>query len=276
MGAICVNAARIYDKSTKSKNGVGLEVGNNKAVTPANSLPNAWPDTDTYQMYGGSSDLWGTTWTPADINSPDFGFSFQADAENSIASIDHVRTTVYYSVPLGVTCQSFTLTQTNEGIVSSFTTSIDDNKKYQFTLEKAGIDLNFKPVDSVFATNRNAIHNLNITDTKPYSGINYYRIRMNEENQRLHGYSSAKQIMFGNEQINILVYPNPVHEHIVIESDQIIASVVLSDVTGKQSAAKITSIDINRFKIENLPSKGIYTLIVNTNEGTISKRIIID
>lgn len=276
MGAICVNAARIYDKSTKSKNGAGLEVGNNKAVIPANSLPNAWPDTDTYQMYGGPSDLWGTTWTPADINSPDFGFSFQADAENSIASIDHVRTTVYYSVPLGVTCQSFTLTQVNEGIVSSFTTNIDDNKNYQFTLEKAGIDLNFKPVDSVLAINRNTIHNLSIADTKPYSGINYYRIRMNEENQTFSGYSSAQQIMFDREQINILVYPNPAHEHIVIESAQSITSAIISDITGKQSTLKITSIDTNKFKLENLPIKGIYTLIVNTNEGTISKRIIIN
>jgi hypothetical protein len=30
--------------------------------------------TDTYYIYGGSSDLWGETWTAEDINDSDFGF----------------------------------------------------------------------------------------------------------------------------------------------------------------------------------------------------------
>lgn len=34
----------------------------------------SWPTTDTYVTYGNSTDLWGETWTYADINDADFGF----------------------------------------------------------------------------------------------------------------------------------------------------------------------------------------------------------
>ncbi|HXB12560.1 MAG TPA: hypothetical protein VNZ45_11270, partial [Bacteroidia bacterium] len=149
MDAISVNAARVYDNSVMIINTLGLQVGSNMAIAPSNSLPNAWPDTDTYQTYGGAGNLWGTTWLPSDINSPSFGLSFQADASNSIASVDHIRMTVYYSIPAKLTLQSFTLSQTKEGVVSLFSYNVDDNKKYQLTLEKAGTDLHFIPVDSI-------------------------------------------------------------------------------------------------------------------------------
>jgi hypothetical protein len=60
-----------------------------------------WPQTFGYTSYGGSSDLWGETWTPSDINSSDFGFAISAIGEgpNTTAQVDNVRITVYYSGP---------------------------------------------------------------------------------------------------------------------------------------------------------------------------------
>lgn len=60
----------------------------------------AWPTSlDEYTSYGGPTDLWGTTWTAANINASDFGFalSVQCTAGNGGASVDHIRITVYYS-----------------------------------------------------------------------------------------------------------------------------------------------------------------------------------
>lgn len=63
----------------------------------------ATSDTDTYEQYGGSSDLWGTAGlTGADINTVNFGVALQAyywDASSSIAKVDHPRMTVYYDPP---------------------------------------------------------------------------------------------------------------------------------------------------------------------------------
>lgn len=54
---------------------------------------------DTTEDYGGSSDLWGTTWTPAQINASNFGLRLKVDNDNGssrTAYIDHMQITVYY------------------------------------------------------------------------------------------------------------------------------------------------------------------------------------
>ena len=52
--------------------------------------------------YGNSTDLWGTTWTLAEINASTFGALLKAgDALLSTPSTDAMRITVYYTVPGG-------------------------------------------------------------------------------------------------------------------------------------------------------------------------------
>jgi hypothetical protein len=71
----------------------GSIIGNNNAVT------SNWNNTSSfaYTTYGSSTDLWGTTWTPADINLAAFGFAFSvvAHTTNVTASVDHIKVTVY-------------------------------------------------------------------------------------------------------------------------------------------------------------------------------------
>jgi hypothetical protein len=71
----------------------GAPSGENKAKS------DAWPTVDTYAAYGASSDFWGLSWTVAEINSSGFGLAIAVAAATSahIASIDHVRITVYYT-----------------------------------------------------------------------------------------------------------------------------------------------------------------------------------
>lgn len=60
-----------------------------------------WPTVDTYKAYGGSTDLWANTWTPADVNNAGFGAAFRCVAQGSageqVASVDHIRVIVYYT-----------------------------------------------------------------------------------------------------------------------------------------------------------------------------------
>jgi len=60
-----------------------------------------WPVSDTNVSHGGATDLWGDSWTPANINDPDFGFVISAYLVNNggevIAKIDYVRIIIYYS-----------------------------------------------------------------------------------------------------------------------------------------------------------------------------------
>ena len=73
----------------------GTIVGDNKASAVQ------WPTTLTIATYGNPTDLWGTTWTPTDINSPDFGVALAAFRDNNgnnsrDAIIDTLQITVYY------------------------------------------------------------------------------------------------------------------------------------------------------------------------------------
>ena len=78
----------------------GVPVGPNKALlTP-------WASSLGYAVYGGSTDLWGTAWTPADINNINFGTYLttynQSTVQQPGAMVDHIRITVYYTMPVGI------------------------------------------------------------------------------------------------------------------------------------------------------------------------------
>jgi hypothetical protein len=69
-----------------------------------------WPLTDAYVSYGSSTDLWGTTWTAADINASNFGVSLASISYVCGATIttriDHVRMTIYYSTATGISSKA--------------------------------------------------------------------------------------------------------------------------------------------------------------------------
>ena len=68
--------------------------GTNKAATSTE-----WPTgSPVAATYGSTSDLWGTTWTPADINASNFGVALSAKSSNNrTASVDYIQITVTYT-----------------------------------------------------------------------------------------------------------------------------------------------------------------------------------
>lgn len=69
-------------------------VGTNKAATTTD-----WPTAAAIATYGASNDLWGATWTAAEINASSFALflSVQADAANTDIFVDFIRLTVHYT-----------------------------------------------------------------------------------------------------------------------------------------------------------------------------------
>ncbi|WP_145423021.1 hypothetical protein [Symmachiella dynata] len=89
-GLVDDNAARIVKGGT---------IGTTNRTTAT-----AWSGTDTYASYGGASDLWGETWSVADINSSGFGFALsivEIDNSDCLAEVDHIRITVNYTASAG-------------------------------------------------------------------------------------------------------------------------------------------------------------------------------
>jgi hypothetical protein len=68
-------------------------------IGSTNKTDGNWPSSDAYSTYGADDDLWGETWTPADINASTFGVAISAAGVaigGTSANIDHIRVTVYY------------------------------------------------------------------------------------------------------------------------------------------------------------------------------------
>lgn len=73
-------------------------VGQNKAATAIN-----WPTSDATASYGGTSDLWGTTWTPAEVNNANFGVVLsvgRTSGGDETARVDHITVAVEYTTPV--------------------------------------------------------------------------------------------------------------------------------------------------------------------------------
>ncbi|MBI4094645.1 MAG: hypothetical protein HY435_00425 [Candidatus Liptonbacteria bacterium] len=90
-----INGRNIQDLSAKI-----IKTGSAQGDEKAGSVN--WSITEAYVGYGGETDLWGLTWTPAQINATDFGFQISAQfvgsaGANLTASIDHIRITVTYT-----------------------------------------------------------------------------------------------------------------------------------------------------------------------------------
>lgn len=69
-------------------------VGSNLAATTTD-----WPAAMAIATYGDAANLWGATWTPAEINAATFALflSVQADAANTDIAVDFIRITVHYT-----------------------------------------------------------------------------------------------------------------------------------------------------------------------------------
>ena len=119
----CLQRAREVDYSVKLVKG-----GTIGGSDLANST--AWPATDAYASYGGSSSLWGRTWTEADINSSSFGAAIATRVQNGIARVDHMRITVWYYSTLPIELLDLRATQEGTGVRIDWITATETDNDH--------------------------------------------------------------------------------------------------------------------------------------------------
>ncbi len=84
---------------------VSLTKDGSTAVGSNEASSSYWGTTNAYAYYGGSTDLWGTTWTVAEINDSTFGVDLlvkNISANSPTASLDVITVTVFYSPVTGI------------------------------------------------------------------------------------------------------------------------------------------------------------------------------
>ncbi len=76
-----------------------LKAGSTTGITDKPATGVYWPTSDANRTYGSGTDLWGTTWTPAQVNASNFGLRLQArntTTTSTTATVDYVEITVTY------------------------------------------------------------------------------------------------------------------------------------------------------------------------------------
>lgn len=110
--------AKLKSSDATWKTFVNLFVDASTHTTAATSKTNgATTTTLAWTSFGSSSDTWGRTWTPTEINGANFGpiIGFSATLGNTVvASIDAIRVTVYYTSPTTVTPSTLALTTSRQ------------------------------------------------------------------------------------------------------------------------------------------------------------------
>ncbi len=149
-----------------------------KAGSPAGSNKATLTIYTTSQVtatYGSSTDLWGTTWAPSDVNASNFGFSYSAQSNDSGTqniNVDFIRITVYYST--GTTySQTPTETVTTTATLVKATTrpiveAISLADSFVRTTARSLAEAISLPATQLNATARNFAETIATTDTVAY------------------------------------------------------------------------------------------------------------
>ena len=162
----------------------------------------------------------------------------------------------------------------------SWTTATETNNK-GFELQRSATGINF--LTTTFAEskaiygNSTSVLNYQVIDTKPYSGITYYRLKQIDKNGKS-AYSSIIAIK-GEKATSLTiseVYPNPainVLNIIVASPSEEKTNIIITDITGKilqKQAVLINSGNNNiQLNLNNLAT-GSYMLKVLCNNGCSS------
>lgn len=141
-----VENRRVQDLRVQlTKNGT-TGIGNNYANNAA------WPTTKTITSYGGLTDLWGTSWTAAELQSANFWVLLQyvnTRNRDRVVDVYRVRVTIDYSLPntppTNITLSGSTINEwlpawTSIGTFSTTDPDIGDTHSYSFNCATAGAD----------------------------------------------------------------------------------------------------------------------------------------
>lgn len=241
----------------------GVVTGNNKASATH------WTTSEAYHTYGGSNDIWGIPWTPADINASGFGIAFSASI-NGLAMLvpnvrlDHIRVTVYYMTTiLPAHILHFDATAKDDKAIIEWKTSID--KHYSVQRSQHGKEWENISGD-VQRSYQAGKYCYTMEDKQPLRGQSFYRLRISEASGEIN-YTSARAIrMESGGQSK--VFPNPFTDRASIQGYDG-EKIKITDMSGRSiPVPKVTTgiLDLRSLK------PGLYFVTLGTKTFKLQKQ----
>ena len=140
--------------------------------------------------------------------------------------------------PLPVVLAGFSVSREGTAAVLHWATTDEINSE-RFETEHSTDARTWRTTGAVTAKKeRNAISNYTYIHTNPFTGINYYRLKMVDLDGS-YTYSKIESLVFSGETVSIL-YPNPVSDRVFIKAGGKVQQVEVIDLLGRtvQSASE--------------------------------------
>jgi hypothetical protein len=216
-----------------------------------------YPTTDAYQTYGSPTDLWGETWNYKDVANDNFGVAIaaQRNASGGVTAgrIDNIRITVYFDAAiLPVTLTSFSAVKENKKVVLNWNTATETNMNH-YEVERSSNGRNFYSLTSIPGLNQ-AVSDYSYTDNSPFSGVSYYRLKM--EGTGYQKYSKIISVRFDNNN-TITLSPCPWtkgNDLFINNPKSEVLRIQFYDSNGQLVCNAVTTAD--RVPTNNLPGTG--------------------
>jgi hypothetical protein len=241
----------------------------------------AWPSSEGLQTYGGSSDTWGLTLTPADVNAPGFGIAMSVKLNSGLASlfltanIDQVSVTVFYtnSVVLPLVMGEFTA-RPSMGTVDLDWTA-DPGSGSLMLVECQHDNQSWITLDTVPATDEEGMRNYHAVDRHP--GIhNYYRIELITRDHAV-SFSPTIAAVLDQAAANLEIYPNPTRSDLFVRHDGHLQSVSLLNMQGGVIPVTSQETGDGLSLLRHPPlAPGIYIVRVRKDGVWYSRQVIFD
>jgi len=179
----------------------------------------------------------------------------------------------FSAVPVKLT--SFTVQKNGSNVNLNWSTAQEQNSK-NFEIERSSNGRNWNTIGSVNAAG-NSTQNINyaFTDKAPLSGINYYRLKEVNTDEKF-SYSFTRTVLFSHQN-SIVIAPNPATDFVTVymnTTGNILNQVVVSDINGRVME-KRNSIDKTITINTSLYAKGIYLIKVSGAGNTSTQKIIV-
>ena len=194
-----------------------------------------WTGSDAMATYGNSTDIWGVSWTPADINAANFGVAIAATLHAGLvgltltARIDRVTITVYYMNPsvLEAKLESFKVVARDITNIISWGASVYDDST-RFIVERSADSRRWQTIGAL--QGQINLHQYLFPNNSPFPGVSYYRLGIAGNGGSIF-YSPIGKVLQRNE--NIGFYPNPAGEIIYITGKRNTPAIIIKDLQGR-------------------------------------------
>lgn len=260
--------ATVKDNDIKLVKG-GSPVGDNKANG------SSWTTTDTYDSYGDTTDMWGSTWSPTEINSSNFGVAFSAKISGLIsliptARVDHIRITVFYIIPLPIHFLDFKVESKNKNEALLKWITADNDEKVTFVVQRSQNSIDWTDIYTLKAEISLSIKKYEYTDhVMENTQRFYYRIKMILFS-RAELLSKVVFVDIGNKE-TFSIFPNPSKEQLFVTYSGN-EDISLFSVNGEKMKLDAERISTTQWKIKTSSLKsGLYIIRV----GEKRKQLIV-